>query len=429
MTMPNDSTPSIAGQSESTIDVRRRILLGGLAAAIGTALLTACKQESATPTPAPAPTIDKPLKTDDLGTAAVDLNIPPGMQALSPAEMQYARNFLTANISVDVHCHPGMFFFEGTEPEDPMLQKMASMAGFQARTVGDMAAGGCSAALFATVADIRLIGAHKQGGLYAHREFKPGEAYANHLRQLVTLNNMVDSGLVIQARTAAEVVAAKQAGKTAAIFSCEGGDFLEEKIERLEGAWQAGIRSIGLVHYHVNDIGDIQTAEPVHNGLTKFGRQAVIEMNRLGMIVDLAHATYATSKAAVAASSQPVMLSHSFLADDTTQNPRLISTDHALMVAETGGIIGAWPTGIGNPDFSSFIDRLLHLVDVVGIDHVSLGTDMDANYKPVFTSYRQMPYLPAILKQRGMNDDEIIQVLGGNFMRVFAEVTQAGVYS
>lgn len=421
--MPNSINPL---QPETGIDTRRRILLGGIAGAISAALLTSCKQKEATeeaapvPEAAPEPTVTAP--------AVPDVNIPPGMQALPAEELAYARSLLAANTSIDIHCHPGMFFFEGTEPEDPMLQKMASVAGFQARTVADMEAGGCSAALFATVADIRLIGANKMG-LYARREFEEGEAYQNHLRQLVTLNKMVESGMVMQARTPAEVLTAKSAGKTAAIFSCEGGDFLDENIERVEEAWQAGIRSIGLVHYHVNTMGDIQTSEPVHNGLTEFGKRAVAEMNRLGIIVDLAHATYMTSKEAVAASSQPVMVSHSFLADEATQNPRLITKDHALMVAETGGLIGAWPTGIGNPDFSSFIDRLLRLVDVVGVDHVSLGTDMDANYKPVFTNYRQMPYLPVLLKRQGMSDEDIVKVLGGNFMRVFDEVTRAGQYA
>ena len=89
------------------------------------------------------------------------------------------------------------------------------------------------------------------------------------------------------------------------------------------------------------------------------------------------------------------------------------------------GAVAATP----DPDFSSFIDRLLRLVDVVGVDHVGLGTDMDANYLPVFTNYRQMPYIPAVLKRRGMRDDEIIKVLGGNFMRVFDEVTRAGEHS
>jgi|GEM_PF-220638 len=407
------------------IDTRRRMLLGGVAGAVATAMLTSCKKKSPPEVAAP---VSKQLETADMVTEVPDVNIPPGMQALPADELAWASRLLADNLAIDSHCHPGMFFFEGTQPEDPMLAKMASAAGFEARTVADMAAGGCSAAFFATVADIHLIGAGKQG-LFARREFMEGEAYSNHLRQLATLNRMVEQGLVAQARTPADILAAKKAGKTAAVFSCEGGDFLEDRIERVEEAWHAGVRSIGLVHYHINHMGDIQTSDPVHHGLTPFGKQAVQEMNRVGMIVDLAHATYLTSKDAVAASTQPVMVSHSFLADEKTQHPRLISADHALMVAETGGLIGAWPTGVGNPDFSSFIDRLLRLVDVVGVDHVCLGTDMDANYKPVFTNYRQMPYIPALLKRHSMTDEEIVKILGGNFMRVFGEVTAAGELS
>jgi membrane dipeptidase len=404
------------------------MLLGGVAGAVATvatALLASCKGKDATEVATPVVTAEPEPAA---AVPAPDVNIPPGMQTLPAEELAYASKLLAANIAIDSHCHPGMFFFEGTQPEDPMLAKMASAAGFEARTVADMAAGGCSAALFATVADIHLIGAGEQG-LFARREFEEGEAYSNHLRQLATLNRMVEEGMVAQARTPADILAAKKAGKTAAVFSCEGGDFLEDNIDRVEEAWHAGIRSVGLVHYHVNHMGDIQTSDPVHHGLTPFGKQAVKEMNRVGMIVDLAHATYLTSKDAVAASSQPVMVSHSFLADEKTQNPRLLSADHALMVAETGGLIGAWPTGIGNPDFSSFIDRLLRLVDVVGVDHVCLGTDMDANYLPVFTNYRQMPYIPALLKRHSMNDEEIVKILGGNFMRVFGQVTAAGELS
>jgi membrane dipeptidase len=77
---------------------------------------------------------------------------------------------------------------------------------------------------------------------------------------------------------------------------------------------------------------------------------------------------------------------------------------------------------------ASFIDRLVRLVDFIGIDHVGFGTDMDANYLPVFTNYRQMPHLPVALRSRGMNDEDIAKILGGNFVRVFNEVTQvAGV--
>ena len=423
--MPNETRIQTQEPLPAGIDTRRRMLLGGVAGAVATALLASCKKKDTAEVAAPE---SPKLEATDMATKVADVNIPPGMQALPAEELAWASKLLADNLAIDSHCHPGMFFFEGAQPEDPMLVKMASAAGFEARTVADMAAGGCNAAMFATVSDIRLIGAGKQG-LFARREFEEGEAYQNHLRQLATLNRMVEEGLVVQARTPADVLAAKKAGKTAAMFSCEGGDFLEENIDRVEEAWRAGIRSIGLVHYHVNHMGDIQTSEPVHHGLTKFGKQAVKEMNRVGMIVDLAHATYMTSKDAVAASTQPVMVSHSFLADDKTQHPRLLTVDHALMVAETGGIIGAWPTGIGNQDFSSFIDRLLRLVDVVGVDHVCLGTDMDANYLPVFTNYRQMPYIPALLKRHNMADDEIAKILGGNFMRVFGEVTAAGEYA
>ena len=423
--MPNETRILSPEYLTAGIDSRRRMLLGGVAGAVATALLASCKGKDATEVVAPA------VKTEPEPAAtapAPDVNIPVGMQALPAEELAYASKLLAANIAIDSHCHPGMFFFEGTQPEDPALAKMAAAAGFEARTVADMAAGGCHAAMFATVADIQLIGAGKQG-LFARREFEEGEAYSNHLRQLATLNRMVEEGMVAQARTPADILAARKAGKTAAMFSCEGGDFLEDKIDRVEEAWHAGIRSIALVHYHINHMGDIQTSDPVHHGLTPFGKQAVKEMNRVGMIVDLAHATYLTSKDAVAASTQPVMVSHSFLADDKTQHPRLLTADHAMMVAETGGLIGAWPTGIGNPDFSSFIDRLLRLVDVVGVDHVCLGTDMDANYLPVFTNYRQMPYIPALLKRHSMTDDEIVKILGGNFMRVFGQVTAAGELS
>jgi len=277
--------------------------------------------------------------------------------------------------------------------------------------------------LFATVADIPLIAAGERG-LFAHREFEAGEAYADHQRQMKVLEQMVETGKVMAIRTPGDVAAAKKAGRVGAIFATEGGDFLEQRGERIEEAYAAGIRSIGLVHYHTNDLGDIQTAAPVHGGLTEFGKEAIVEMNRVGMIIDLAHATFETARDAAELTSQPIMVSHSFIADKEVQHPRLLSEDHARIIAQTGGLVGAWPTGIGNSDFASFVNRLVRLVELIGIDHVGLGTDMDANYKPVFTNYRQLPHLPAALKDKGMHDEEIVKLIGGNFMRLFAAVTR-----
>jgi len=398
-------------------DGQRRLILSGMAAAVSTALLgTGCSRSEQPPTEALARLTELPAQTPG--------SIPPGLAALSAESATTAREMLTDVISVDVHCHPGLFFFDGMDaPEDPLVAGMAATAGFADRTIADMRAGGLSAALFSTVADIRLIGVSETAGLFARREFEPGEAYADHKRQMGVLRNIIDSGTVNAALSGADIRDAKNSGKVAAILATEGADYLEQKGERIEEVYADGVRCIGLVHYHVNDIGDIQTAAPVHHGLSDFGKEAVGEMNRLGILIDLAHARFETARDAAELSSKPVMVSHSFIATEDLTHPRLLSKDHARIIAATGGLIGAWPAGIGSADFPGFIDKLCHLVDEIGIDHVGLGTDMDANYRPVFTNYRQLPHLPVELQKRGMDKSDIAKVLGGNFMRVFSEVT------
>ena len=387
---------------------RRQLLKGMIGGASLAMLGVGCSQETSSVAPAAK------LKL-------ADIQVPPGAVALDEGQLTEALALLSNELSIDLHCHPGAFFFNGFNDVHPSMAAMGETAGFEARTVADMAAGGLSAAMFATVADGPLIAAGKQG-LYAHREFKPGEAYGEHKRQLALLHAMVETNPILKISNSTELANAKATGKVGAFFATEGGDFLDQQGERIAEAYADGIRSIGLVHYHINDIGDIQTAQPHHGGLTDFGKEAVTEMNRLGIIVDLAHATFATTAAAAEQSSKPILVSHSFLADKNTQNPRLLSVDHARVVAATGGLIGGWPSGIGNPDFPAFVNRLLALVDLVGIDHVGLGTDMDANYKPVMSNYRQLPYLAGTLKSHGMSDEEIIKLLGGNFLRLLSEV-------
>ena len=290
--------------------------------------------------------------------------------------------------------------------------------------MADMAAGGLTASVFSTVADALLIGAGP-GGLFARREFNTGEAWADHLRQLALLTSRIEQGLMVPIRQPEDLATAKRSGTAGAILGTEGADFLEGALERVEQAHADGIRVMGLVHYHINELGDIQTAPPAHNGLTAFGKDVVREMNRLGMLADLAHATFQTTRDAAEASAAPIMISHSFLADEEARHPRLLTPDHARLVADTGGIIGGWPSGIAATRFETFVDRLFRLVDLVGIDHVGLGTDMDANFRPVLNSYRQLPYLPHALLARGMTREEVVKLLGGNFLRVFRAVSAA----
>jgi membrane dipeptidase len=256
-------------------------------------------------------------------------------------------------------------------------------------------------------------------GLKAGRDFNPGEAYADYRRQLGELKSLIVSHAVAAGLKPADIESAHRYHKTAAIIGVEGGDFIENKLERIYEAFHDGVRVVTLVHYHINKIGDIQTEPPVHQGLTPFGGSVVREMNRTGIIMDLAHATFAVTKGVIAASRKPIMISHTNLATQAASHPRLITAEHAKMVGAAGGIIGSWPSGIGNNTFADYIDSIKRLIDAVGIDHVAIGTDMDANFKPVLRSYRDWGLIPAALLAQGLRDDEVAKIMGGNFLRVF----------
>jgi membrane dipeptidase len=157
----------------------------------------------------------------------------------------------------------------------------------------------------------------------------------------------------------------------------------------------------------------------VHQGLTALGKSVVAEMNQTGIIIDLAHATFAVTRDVIEVSAKPIMISHTNLVTPTVNHPRLINNEHAKLVAEAGGIIGSWPSGVGQTTFADYIDSIQRLVDVVGIDHVAIGTDMDANFKPVLRSYRDWSLIPAALLARGLQHQDVAKIMGGNFLRVF----------
>ncbi len=343
---------------------------------------------------------------------------PLGMD-LSDDDRAVGLAFLKKHAAIDLHCHPGRFFLDDFEAEDLAIRALGG--GFIDHTVADMAAGGLTAALFATVSDVAVIGL-EDGGLRARRDFKPGEAYDDYKRQIGILKSLVARGRAAHADSPADIEAAPTSGQVAAMFACEGGDFLEGRLDRVAAAKADGVASIQLVHYRVNELGDIQTEEPRHDGLSPFGADVVREMNRLGLVVDVAHASFKTTMDVLEASAHPTILSHSSLVHDDVRHPRLITLEHARAVAEGGGVIGATPWGIGNKTLADFIDEIRRLVEAVGIDHVGIGTDMDAAYKPVFTNYRDLPLIPAAFKARGLKDDEIARIIGGNFMRVFEQI-------
>ncbi|RLA05116.1 MAG: hypothetical protein DRQ47_01985 [Gammaproteobacteria bacterium] len=332
------------------------------------------------------------------------------------------QDFLNNNLSIDIHAHPGRSFIEGAENLSDKMKLYSALGSFEEKTIEKMVEGNLTASSFSTVADFQLLDLSKTG-ISSIREFNEGEAWSSYQTQLLTLKELLENDSIIPILSPEDIIKAKQLNKVGALFTTEGADFLEGSLERLDEVYNDGFRSLTLVHYHINEIGDIQTEPPKYNTLTPFGVSLVKEMNKKGMIIDLAHAAKNTSIKAMEVTEKPVMVSHSAVRHADFDSPRFIDPEEARLVAQTGGIIGAWPAGIGLSSLSDYIDQILRLVDDIGIDHVAIGTDMDANYKPVFDNYKSTPLLAGSLLKRGFSTEDAAKVFGGNFMRVFKAVT------
>ncbi len=213
------------------------------------------------------------------------------------------------------------------------------------------------------------------------------------------------------------------------VLAIEGCDFLEGDLDRLNLMERRGVRSIQLTHYLVNETGDIQTEPPVHGGLTPFGAEAVRRMNRLGIIVDVAHCSEDTVKGVVAAATKPILCTHANLKEPghpDGDHPRYLSPDYARMVKETDGVIGAWIAVLWREKLPGMIRQLFRTIDTVGIDHVGIGTDLPAGTAATeMPNFARHPELIAAMRDRGMTAEEVEKVCSGNWLRVFNKVRGA----
>lgn len=207
----------------------------------------------------------------------------------------------------------------------------------------------------------------------------------------------------------------------ALVLAVEGCDGLEGGLERLDILAERGVRSMQFVHYRVNEAGDIQTAPPVHGGLTAFGGDVVRRMNALGIMPDVAHCTEDTAAGVCAISTRPVLCTHANI-QDASGHPRFISPEYARRITDTGGVVGAWIAVLWDDPWNNFIDHMLRLIDVVGVAHVGIGTDMPVGVaETAMPDFRAHADIPAALAARGLSADEIVAICAGNWLRVFRE--------
>lgn len=335
--------------------------------------------------------------------------------------VERARALLRRNPAIDVHAHPGRTFIRGATGLSPALMAFSVRGTSEDAAFDDMREGLVRGGSFSLVADFQTLDLQGQG-LASTREFAPGEARASYDRQLANLRAAVaEHGATIVAEPS-DFTSIKGENGVAVFITVEGADFLDGDIANVARSFEDGVRSITLVHYRPNELGDIQTAPAVRGGLTPFGADVIREMDRLGMVVDLAHAAEPVVSMALKVGERPMMCSHTHLQGRGATNPRFLSEGLARAITERGGVIGAWPVGIGATTMNDYVDRIFELGGALGPDHVAMGTDMDANYKPVFTSYRQMPLLVSELLRRGYGEDNVVKFVGGNFLRVLGAV-------
>ncbi|WP_210490883.1 dipeptidase [Microvirga antarctica] len=262
------------------------------------------------------------------------------------------------------------------------------------------------------------------------------------------------------ALTAADITDAKAAGQASIVIGSQGGDFLGQNLNRLEMFHRLGLR-VAIPAYNSRSTLADGLMEPANAGLSRMGERFVEACNRLGVLIDLTHVGERSSLEILAQTKHPVVFSHS--------NPRAlvdsrrnITDEQIRLCAQTGGVIGVtnWgplnfkPDATDRPRLDDYLDAVSYVVDLVGIDHVGVGTDMShgtypdgdlirnrnagtANryaqfvedsprsrrrYVEGFDDYGQLIEVTEAMSRRGFSGQDIEKILGGNLLRVYAQV-------
>lgn len=285
---------------------------------------------------------------------------------------------------------------------------------------------------------------------------------------------------MMMAFSVADIERAHREHKLAALMGIEGGHSIENDMHLLRDYYRLGVRYMTLSWSNTNEwadsSGDINDPKVQHhNGLTDFGKQVVLEMNRLGMMVDISHVADKTFWDAIATTKAPVIASHSS-ARALVDAPRNMTDDMLRAVAKNGGVVQVnffsgfddedfrkavdaqskdqavaiqkyvdslraegkpvnyveidriereWMAKIPRPPFHVLIDHIDHIAKVAGVDHVGLGSDFDgvSGATPQgMNSAADLPKITQGLLDRGYSAADIKKILGGNLLRVFRQV-------
>ena len=236
-----------------------------------------------------------------------------------------------------------------------------------------------------------------------------------------------DSPDIISVTSYQEIKDASNSGKIAAMLSIEGADVIEGKIELLRIFHSLGVRMVGLVHSLRNLLADGVTDKRTGGGLSELGVQAVQELNKLGVIIDVSHINDEGYWDTLEHTHSPIIASHSN-SREVCNHPRNMTDDMIKALADNGGVMGMnfAPMFIHSTQatISGVVDHIDHIVELVGPDHVGLGSDFDGiPYTPIgLEDVTKIPNITEELVKREYSEEDIEKILGGNHLRLFRKV-------
>jgi membrane dipeptidase len=275
--------------------------------------------------------------------------------------------------------------------------------------------------------DLPVLRRDPQNRVVVARAPEPGELWRLTQRRLAWLDAMMKDHGLRRALSPGDLEAAHRDRAPAIVQAIEGCHFIEGKLERIGEVHGRGVRHLQLVHYLRSDLGDNQTAPADQGGLTPLGGEVIAECNRLGVVVDVAHGTMAMVEGAARASRTPLVLSHTNLTPRILDPyTRLIPTEHGRLVADTGGVVGIW----ANPGFltlSRYVDGVAHAAEILGVDHVAIGTDNSGfgTSEAIWNDYADFPVVVQLLHRAGFSAADVGKLAGGNYVRVFNQSVKA----
>jgi len=258
--------------------------------------------------------------------------------------------------------------------------------------------------------------------------FKSGGALQRCLRLLNSFYETVDGcgNEIITVYDYPQFIEVTESGKIAALLLVEGGEALEGELKNLRKLFFLGVRGLGLTWNFENEISGAAMEGPGSKGLKSFGKKVVREMNRLGMIIDLAHISPKGFQDVLAVTDAPVIVSHANAAA-LCNHPRNLTDEQMKLLRDNKGVLGIsfYPPFIDHREAG--LDRLLdhfeHAADILGVDYLGIGSDFDG-IDIVLKELRDVSFLPRLtagLRKRGFSETEIRKILFENFLRIVKE--------